>query len=314
MSQLTFEQVPTLDLSRFNTDRVALVSEVGQAFRQFGFCCFSNHGIPDHLVAEAYETYKRFFDLPPAEKMRYRAKPGGARGYIPFKVETAKDQKIPDLKEFLHIGRDPLPGAPHLAPNIWPDEIADFQDRSLALYRSFDDCAARILQLMAMNLGLDDDYFVDVVRGGDHILRVLHYPPVDPTDLPAVRAAAHEDIDLITLLVGATSAGLELLTKEGQWLPIIARENTLVVNAGDMLQRLTNHQYRSTTHRVVNPELAPGEKTVARFSMPFFVHPRPDFVIETLPQTITPDRPNQYPEPTTAREYLDERLAEIKLR
>lgn len=313
MTKITFDQVPTLDLSRFHTDRAALVDEVGQAFRQFGFCCFSNHGILDDLIAHAYRVFRGFFELPADQKLQYRAKPGGARGYIPFKVETAKDQKIPDLKEFLHIGRDPFPGAPHLAPNIWPTEIGDFKDRSLDLYGAFDDCSARILQLMALNLGLPDDYFVDVVRGGDHILRILHYPPVDPTDLPAVRAAAHEDIDLITLLVGATDAGLEILTKEGEWLPIVARENTLVVNAGDMLQRLTNHEYRSTTHRVVNPELPPGEKTAARYSMPFFVHPRPDFLIETLPQTISAENPNQYERAITAREYLDIRLREIKL-
>lgn len=313
MTKITFDQVPTLDLSRFDTDRPALVDQVGQAFRQFGFCCFSNHGIPESLVSEAYQAYRRFFELDLEQKIQYRAGPGGARGYIPPKVETAKDQKIPDLKEFLHIGRDPFPGADHLSPNIWPQEIADFRDRSLDLYKSFDDCAARILKLMAMNLGLAEDYFVDVVRGGDHILRILHYPPVAREDLPAVRAAAHEDIDLITLLVGATDSGLEILTREGEWLPIVARENTLVVNAGDMLQRLTNHQYRSTTHRVINPEIPANEKSKARYSMPFFVHPRPDFLIQTLPQTITEDNPNRYEQPITAREYLDIRLREIKL-
>ena len=313
MMKINFDQVPTLDLRRFETDREALVSEVGQAFRQFGFCCFSNHGIPETLVAEAYQVYKGFFELPLEDKLHYRAAPGGARGYIPPKVETAKDQKIPDLKEFLHIGRDPFPGASHLAPNVWPAEIAGFRDRSLELYGAFDACAGRILQLMAMNLGLSADYFEDVVRGGDHILRILHYPPIDRADLPAVRAAAHEDIDLITLLVGATDSGLEILTTAGEWLPIQARENTLVVNAGDMLQRLTNHQYRSTTHRVINPEIPPNEKSKARYSMPFFVHPRPDFLIETLPQTISASTPNRYESPITAREYLDIRLREIRL-
>lgn len=313
MSKIQFDQVPTLDLNRFDTDRQSLVDEVGQAFRQYGFCCFSNHGIPDGLIAQAYDTYKEFFNLPVEDKLRYRAQPGGARGYIPFKVETAKDQKIPDLKEFLHIGKDPFPGAEHLEPNIWPHEVPGFKEKTHALYQSFDQCAARILELMAMNLGLASDYFVDVVHGGDHILRVLHYPPVNPEDLPGVRAAAHEDIDLITLLVGATDAGLEILTTNGQWLPIQARENTLVVNAGDMLQRLTNHVYRSTTHRVINPALPSGQKTEPRFSMPFFVHPRPDFEIKTLPQTITPDNPNRYETSITARQYLDQRLREIKL-
>lgn len=313
MSNIQFDQVPTLDLNRFETDRAALVAEVGQAFRQFGFCCFSNHGIPDNLIAEAYATYKEFFSLPEDKKLQYRAKAGGARGYIPFKVETAKDQKIPDLKEFIHIGKEPFPGAEYLEPNMWPAEVPEFKAKSQALYQAFDHCAARILQLMAMNLKLSPDYFVDVVHGGDHIFRVLHYPPVNPEDLPGVRAAAHEDIDLITLLVGATGAGLEILTTAGEWLPIQARENTLVVNAGDMLQRLTNHVYRSTTHRVINPQLAPGEKTAARFSMPFFVHPRPDFNIETLPQTITEDNPSRYDDSITARQYLDQRLREIRL-
>lgn len=313
MNNIEFDEVPTLDLNRFDADREALVAEVGQAFRQYGFCCFSNHGIPEDLIAQAYDTYKQFFSLPVETKLKYRAGPGGARGYIPFKVETAKDQKIPDLKEFLHIGKEPFPGAEHLIPNVWPDEVASFKGKSNELYQSFDNCAARILQLMALNLRLPQDYFQDVVHGGDHILRILHYPSVNPEDLPGVRAAAHEDIDLITLLVGATDSGLEILTATGQWLPVKARENTLVVNAGDMLQRLTNHVYRSTTHRVINPALRPGEPSAPRFSMPFFVHPRPDFEIKTLPQTITQDNPNRYATSITAREYLDQRLREIKL-
>ena len=307
------ENVPTIDLRRFDTDRAACVAEVGAAFRQFGFCCFSHHGIPDSLIASAYDAFKAFFRLPVDQKMAYRAASGGARGYTPFKVETAKDQTIADLKEFWHVGREADPAYPNMLPNVWPQEIAGFRAEATELYQAFDRCADRILALMAAHIGLPDDYFRSVVAGGDSILRVLHYPPVDPADLPAVRAAAHEDIDLITLLVATTDSGLELLTAEGTWLPIQARENTLVVNAGDMLQRLTNHVYRSTTHRVVNPKLAAGQASGPRYSMPFFVHPRPSFTIDVLPTCVTADNPTRYPEPITAQDYLDIRLKEIKL-
>lgn len=308
-------EVPTLDLRRFDTDRDRFVQEVGEAYSEFGFCCFSDHGIPEALIQAAYEDFKAFFALPTEVKMRYKLEGrAGARGYTAFKVETAKDQNIADLKEFWHIGREEGKDNPYpelLLPNLWPDEVPGFRSHGLALYQAMEAIGSRILASMALYIGQPADYFVPHVRHGDSILRALHYPPVDPKDLPAVRAGAHEDIDLITLLVGATDSGLELLTREGNWLPINARENTLIVNVGDMLQRLTNHVYRSTTHRVVNPEGTGMQRP--RYSMPFFLHPDPEFVIDVLPQCITPENPNRYPEPITSQQYLMQRLREIKL-
>lgn len=306
-------QVPTIDLRRFDTDRRAFVAEVGQAYRTFGFCCFSNHGIPQQLIQSAYEDFRDFFALPEAVKRRYvLAGKGGSRGYTPFKVETAKDQVIADLKEFWHIGREDLGANPYpqMLPNVWPEEVPGFKKHSLALYQAMEGVGNRILASMALHIGLPADFFQAHVNHGDSILRALHYPPVHPDDLPAVRAGAHEDIDLITLLVGATDAGLELYTKEGTWLPVNARENTLIVNVGDMLQRLTNHVYRSTTHRVVNPESTTVPRS--RYSMPFFLHPNPDFHIDVLPGCISEDNPRRY-EAITAGEYLQQRLREIKL-
>lgn len=303
----SLKEVPTVDLNRFDTDRNAFVAQVGEAYEVFGFCCFSNHGIPSALIQAAYEDFRDFFALPTEVKRKYYLEgKGGARGYTPFKVETAKDQKLADLKEFWHVG----PEGHGTLPNLWPSEVPQFKPHATALYQAMEAVAQRILTAMALHINLPANYFVDKIDHGDTILRALHYPPVRAEDLPAVRAGAHEDIDLITLLVGATDSGLELLTKEGTWLPIQAQENTLIVNVGDMLQRLTNHVYRSTTHRVVNPQGI--QTTKPRYSMPFFVHPNPEFVIDVLPQCITPTNPNRY-EAITSKEFLNERLKEIKL-
>lgn len=304
---MSLNEVPTIDLTRFDTDRENFVKEVGEAYEVFGFCCFKNHGIPEHLIQDAYEQFKKFFALPEETKKKYLLEgKGGARGYTAFKVETAKDQKLADLKEFWHIG----PEHGGTLENIWPEEVPDFKNKGSQLYASMGAAADKILKAMAIHIGLPENYFDDKIDQGDTILRALHYPPVRPEDLPAVRAGAHEDIDLITLLVGATDSGLELLTREGTWLPIQAQENTLIVNVGDMLQRLTNHKYRSTTHRVVNPE--GSQTTKPRYSMPFFVHPNADFVIDALPQCISEENPKRYP-PITSLDYLQERLKEIKL-
>lgn len=304
---MSLKKVPTLDLARFDTDRENFVREVGEAYEIFGFCCFKNHGIAEHLIKDAYDQFKKFFALPDTVKKQYFLQgKGGARGYTPFKIETAKDQTLADLKEFWHIG----PEHGGTLPNVWPEEVPEFKQKGSELYAMMGVTANKILTSMALHIGLPANYFEDKIDHGDTILRALHYPPVRAEDLPAVRAGAHEDIDLITLLVGATDSGLELLTKEGTWLPIEAQENTLIVNVGDMLQRLTNHQYRSTTHRVVNPE--GSQTTKPRYSMPFFVHPNPEFVIDALPQCITEANPKRYP-PITAQQYLEERLKEIKL-
>ena len=196
--------------------------------------------------------------------------------------------------------------------NVWPSEVPEFRARALALYDALDGLGSRMLSALALGLDLPEDYFADKTNNGNSILRPIHYPPITTDDVPNVRAGAHEDINLITLLVGASAEGLQVLSRKGEWVPYTAAADTIVVNIGDMLQRLTNHVYPSTTHRVTNP---PGEQArQPRYSTPFFLHPNPDFLIDVLPSTITPDNPSRYPEPITAQGYLEERLREIKLK
>ncbi|MFA5685304.1 MAG: 2-oxoglutarate and iron-dependent oxygenase domain-containing protein [Lysobacteraceae bacterium] len=307
--------IPTLDITRFETDRDAFVAELGAAYREWGFAGIRNHGIGQDLIDAAYEAFRAFFALPEEVKKQYHVKGGGgARGYTPFGIETAKDSKHFDLKEFWHVGRE-LPADSHyrqvMADNQWPQEVPEFRQQALALYGALDELGSRVLSALALHIGLPQDWFADKTDAGNSILRPIHYPPITTDDIPNVRAGAHEDINLITLLVGASAEGLEVLSRKGEWVPFTADADTIVVNIGDMLQRLTNHVYPSTRHRVVNP---PGEKArQPRYSTPFFLHPNPDFLIDVLPSCITPDSPNRYPEPITAQGYLEQRLREIKL-
>lgn len=309
------KHVPTLDIRRFDSDRAAFVAEIGAAYREFGFCNISHHGIDPTLVQAAYADFQRFFALPEDTKMKYHLEGmGGARGYTPFKVETAKDSEYPDLKEFWHVGRE-LPAdsryREQMADNIWPDEVPGFRDTGLALYNALDALGSRVLEALALHVGLKQDFFADKIDCGNSILRPIHYPPVEDGNLPNVRAGAHEDINFITLLVGASQAGLEVLTREGDWLPITTEGDAIVVNIGDMLQRLSNHVYPSTTHRVVNP---PGtDASQARYSVPFFLHPNPDAVLDPVPECISEDNPSRYDSTLTAHEYLEQRLREIGL-
>jgi isopenicillin N synthase-like dioxygenase len=308
-------QIPTLDIRRFETDRDAFVAELGAAYREWGFCGIRGHEIDQADIDAAYAAFQAFFALPAEVKMQYHlAGKGGARGYTPFGVETAKDSKYPDLKEFYHIGRE-LPSdsryADVMPPNIWPAEIAAFQPVGYGLYQALDALGAKMLSALALHIDLPADFFADKTQFGNSILRPIHYPPITTPDVPNVRAGAHEDINFITLLVGASAAGLEVLSRKGEWVPFTAAADTIVVNIGDMLQRLSNHVYPSTTHRVVNP---PGEAArKPRYSTPFFLHPNPDYLIKTLPQCVSVDNPDRYPTPITAHDYLLERLREIKL-
>jgi len=307
-------RVPVLDLDLLVSEPRRLVAEAGEAYRQFGFCGFRNHGIGDRPIADACRAFRAFFALPNEVKLRYRSSSGGQRGYTPFGVEQARDHAVPDLKEFWHVGRElgadnPWPDI--LQPNRWPTEIAEFRDRSLALYAALDELGSRILGIIARFLGLPPDWFDPHIRFGNSILRAIHYPPVDAGDTPALRAARHEDINLITLLLGSDEAGLEILSRDGTWVPVTSIEGTIVVNIGDMMKRLTNHLLPSTPHRVVNPPQARADQP--RYSIPFFVHPNPDFLIETLPGCISEANPDRYPEPITANDFLEQRLREIKL-
>jgi isopenicillin N synthase-like dioxygenase len=309
------QHVPTLDIRRYDSDRDAFVAELGAAYREFGFCCISGHGIPRELIDGAYDAFQRFFALPTETKLKYHIPgSGGARGYTPFKVETAKGSQYADLKEFWHIGRE-IPRdskfADVMPPNVWPAEVPDFKRWGYGLYQALDDLGSRVLRALALHIEQPESFFEDKTDVGNSILRPIHYPPIDDAiDIPNVRAGAHEDINFITLLVGASAEGLEVLS-HGQWLPITTEGDAIVVNIGDMLQRLTNHVFPSTSHRVVNPPNENARKP--RYSVPFFLHPNPDVVLDPLASCITPDNPRRYDTSITAHEYLMQRLREIKL-
>ena len=293
-----------------------VAEQLGKSFEEYGFAVIRDHGIPQELIDRAEAMSKAFFALPAETKRAYKIEgSGGARGYTPFGVETAKDAKVHDLKEFWHVGRELPEGHPlaeFMAPNVWPSEVPEFRDTFSELYAAFEKAGARVLEAIALHLGLPREWFAATVEDGNSVMRLLHYPPLTSKDAEgAIRAAAHGDINTITLLLGAEEAGLELLTAKGEWQAIDTPPGALVVNIGDMLDRLTNHRLKSTQHRVMNPK---GEAAYrARYSMPFFLHFRPDFVIETLPECIDPARPDDHPEPISSHEFLQQRLREIKL-
>jgi isopenicillin N synthase-like dioxygenase len=309
--------IPILSLRDFEGQKGLFTDALGAAYREFGFVGVQDHGLDQALIDEAYEAFKAFFALPTEVKAKYhRPGIGGARGYTGYGTEHAKDHAVPDLKEFWHVGREigtnnPCPN--QLLPNVWPEEVAHFKQAALKLYDRLDQIGRTMLSAMAIDLGLSANWFDHAIHYGNSILRPIHYPPVDPSQAAAgaVRAAQHEDINLITLLIGSKEQGLEILTRSGDWIPVATLPGSIVVNVGDMLQRLTNHVYRSTTHRVINP---PGQDmSRSRYSVPFFLHPNPDFEIKTLPECITTDNPDRYPQSITAHGYLMERLEEIGL-
>lgn len=306
--------VASVSLADFARDRESFAQSLGASFETYGFAIVADHGIPAELIVRAEAAAKALFALPEAIKRGYHAPgTGGARGYTPFGIETAKDATAVDLKEFWHVGRELPAGhayADVMAPNIWPRELADFRAAMLEIYAAFEATGARLLEAIARYLGLAPDFFVDPVADGNSVLRLLHYPPVTH-DGASIRAGAHEDINTITLLLGAEEAGLEILGRDGRWLPVTPGGGALAVNVGDMLQRLTNGRLRSTTHRVANP--ARARAGVARYSMPFFLHFRPDYRIATLPSCIDAAHPDRHPEPIAAHDYLMQRLREIRL-
>ena len=292
-----------------------IADELGRSFGEFGFAVVRDHGIPQELIDRAEATSKAFFALPDDVKRAYKIEGGGgARGYTPFGTEKAKDAEIFDLKEFWHVGRELPAGhelAEFMAPNVWPKEIADFEATFSELYAAFETAGLRVLEAIALHLGLEKTFFASTVEDGNSVMRLLHYPPLGP-DAPegAIRAAAHGDINTITLLLGAEEAGLELLTKSGEWRAIDVPEGALVINVGDMLERLTAGKLRSTTHRVVNPRGAGAQRS--RFSMPFFLHFRPDYLIEPLESCVNESDADVQP-PITAHDFLMQRLREINL-
>ncbi|HUO12546.1 MAG TPA: 2-oxoglutarate and iron-dependent oxygenase domain-containing protein [Caulobacteraceae bacterium] len=299
----------------YAADFDAFAQALGESFARYGFAVISDHGLDQARIDAALADAKTFFALPEAVKLRYKIEgAAGQRGYTPFGVETAKGAAHHDLKEFWHVGRELPPGHPFRArmpDNVWPSEVPAFRADELWLFDALEALGDKVLRSIARYLGLDPDFFAPTTHLGNSVLRLLHYPPA-AFDGPNVRAAAHEDINTITLLLGAEEGGLELLDRDGAWLAINPPAGSVVCNIGDMLQRLTNHVLPSTTHRVVNPP--PERRGVARYSTPFFLHFAPDYLIRTLPSCITPDRPDRNPIPITANDYLEERLAEIKLK
>jgi len=306
------ETIPTLSLQK--ADSQQFVTEIGNAYAHYGFAIITDHGITQELIDRFQTIYKIFFAWPVANKHRYHIQgSGGARGYTPYGIETAKGATHHDLKEFWHVGRE-LPKGHRLAhfmrENVWIEEISHCKEISLELFAAFDMAGQRLLTAIARSLGLEPDFFNNKVELGNSILRVIHYPPVPPQPTESVRSGAHEDINVITLLLGAEEPGLQVQTKQGQWLSVNPPPGSMVVNVGDMLQRLTNGVLRSTSHRVINP--VRERASHARFSMPFFLHFNPDFIIDTLPSCTGKDFPAPLP-PIMAEDYLQERLREIKL-
>lgn len=311
--------IPLVDLSLFvdgtETDRKAFVAELGSAFHEVGFVGIINHGISKQLVDDFYSAAKRFFALDETTKKKYEVTGGaGQRGYTSFGREHAKQSNVGDLKEFYQIGQEVTDGDPiksEYPENVYVSEISEFTDLGSQLYKAFEKSGANLLKAIAIHLDLGENYFDERIHNGNSILRAIHYPPIVDEPKSAIRAESHEDINLITLLVGASAGGLQLLNKQNVWQDIQPGENEIVVNVGDMLQRLTNNYLKSTTHRVVNP---PREEWhMPRLSIPFFLHPRSTMDLSCLDKCVTDENPIAY-EPITAGGYLDERLREIGLK
>lgn len=311
--------IPVVDLANFTEDgkekKQSFVQQLGRAFEDVGFVAVKNHGIPADLINDLYQYVQQFFSLPSEKKRAYEIPElAGQRGYISFGKEHAKGSDAPDLKEFFQYGQT-VP-ANHPLKSEYPDnvsvnEVKGFNETLLKAYRGFERSGKLLLQAIALYLDLDENYFNDFVEEGNSIVRAIHYPPITEEPKSAIRAEQHEDINLITLLVGASAGGLEILTKQNEWVAVTSLPDQIVVNVGDMLQRLTNNKLKSTTHRVVNP---PRELWhTSRFSIPFFLHPKSAMDLSALKGCVDENHPKKY-EDITAGEYLDERLREIGLK
>ena len=310
--------VPTVNLAQFvngsAAERAAFVRELGGAFETVGFVAVSGHGISADLIADFYKNAKVFFANDTDTKKRYEVNGlAGQRGYTSFGKEHAKQSNVGDLKEFFQIGQMPDNDADRAVypTNVNVDIVPSFTEQGAQLYKAFETSGGHLLRAVALHLGLDEQYFTQKIANGNSILRAIHYPPITAEPLTAIRAEQHEDINLITLLVGASAGGLELLTMDNEWVAVVPEEGEIVINVGDMLQRLTNNTLKSTTHRVVNP---PREEWhTARLSIPFFLHPRSEMDLSCLAKCVTAENALAY-EPITAGDYLDERLREIGLK
>ena len=311
--------IPVVDLATFlqgdALQKAAFVQSLGTAYEEVGFVAVKNHGIPAELIANQYDYVRQFFSLPLEKKLQYEiAGLAGQRGYTSFGREHAKGSDAPDLKEFFQYGQTVAANDPikkEYPDNVSVSEIPAFNDTLFQAYRSFEKSGKALLAAFSLYLGLEETYFDEYVDRGNSILRCIHYPPITQEPKSAIRAEQHEDINLITLLVGASADGLQILTKQGDWVNVTSLPDQIVVNVGDMLQRLTNNKLRSTTHRVVNPSRDLWH--TSRFSMPFFLHPRSEMNLACLSSCIDSAHPKIYTD-ITAGAYLDERLREIGLK
>jgi isopenicillin N synthase-like dioxygenase len=311
--------IPVVDLSDFmsgdEAQKQKFVQELGRAYEEVGFVAVKNHGISDDLIADLYQYVQAFFAQPAEVKLSYEKKElAGQRGYTSFGREHAKGFDAPDLKEFFQFGQtveDDDPIKAEYPDNVVVNEVPEFTPTLLEAYKNFENSGRALLRAISLYLGLDEDHFESYVHNGNSILRAIHYPPIIGEPKSSIRAEQHEDINLITLLVGASADGLQILTKQGEWVGVTSLPEQIVVNVGDMLQRLTNNKLRSTTHRVVNP---PRELwNTSRYSIPFFLHPKGSMSLACLESCVDEVHPKAY-EDATAGEYLDERLAEIGLK
>lgn len=322
MDEKLYDEIPSLDLADFlsgdASQKSKFVAELGDAYKYIGFVAIKNHGLSDDLVEKLYTTFQMFFALDDKVKQKYEIEGlAGQRGYTGKGKEHAKGRNTGDLKEFYHIGQEVTDNDPiqkEYPENIFPEELSSMREIGLKAYKTLENTGKNILRAIALYLNLEESYFENKIHNGNSILRAIHYYPIENTDsIPddAVRAAEHGDINLITLLMGASAEGLQILRKDGNWISVTALPEQIIVNVGDMLERLTNNKLKSTIHRVVNP---PGEKlNTSRYSIPFFMHPRSEMDLSCLENCIDTQTPKQYPD-ITAGKFLEQRLNEIGLK
>lgn len=312
----TLRKVPTLSFSAYtqgsNADRAKFIDNLFTGLKEYGFIVLKDHNVKAETLHKAYDLLQKFYSLPVEVKRSYVSPTAGfQRGYTPFGQEHAKDSPVMDLKEFWHVGRDLYEGHPLKAvypENLWPQEVPEFKAHFAALFSALEEAGNVMLEALTMPLEVEKDFFAKMTRDGNSILRLLHYPPIpEGVDSRCVRAAAHEDINFITILPAATASGLQLKDRDGQWLDIESEPDTLIVDVGDMLARLTNDVLPSTTHRVINPQ---DGKNQSRYSMPFFMHPHPEAMLSCLPSCKGAGV--KYPD-ITGHDFLMQRLREIGL-
>lgn len=309
-------KVPELSLLSYvhgsQNDKIRFVDNIFSGLKDYGFIILKDHTIEQKKIDRAYELVKEFFNLPLETKLKYKGNNGGQRGYTPFKTEHAKDNKNPDLKEFWHVGRELSAASKYKGvypENVWPSEVNELKKTFIELYEAMDTTSVTLLETIGKGLDVPSDYFTKMVHDGNSIIRMIHYPPTKGEDTKnSIRAAAHEDINLITMLVGATDSGLQLLERDGTWLNVESRPGEIVVDSGDMMARITNNLLPATTHRVINP----SDDGSARFSMPFFVHPHSNALLQCIPSCKTAGGRTPQAD-ITAGEFLTQRLKEIGL-